>query len=145
MTLIDTDKIITDDDLINFLLDRYKETGNQMFLAAANSIALYRREVNFFNFCTNNSNQWISVDDDKPKKNGYYLCWRMKSKCGNREEWQIDKLYWEDSLWLMNHNTFKTVDYVTHWMKLPIPPGHLNVNSNDVCGDKFGFWTLKEN
>ena len=67
-------------------------------------------------------NQWISVEDDKPKKNGYYLCWRMTSKCGDKEWWQIDKLYWEDNLWLTHHNTFKMADYVTHWMPLPSPP-----------------------
>ena len=66
--------------------------------------------------------EWISIDDNKPKKNGYYLCWHMTSKCGNKEDWQINKLYWEDNLWIYHHNTFKTVDYVTHWMPLPEPP-----------------------
>lgn len=122
MALIDTDKIITDNDLIDFLLDRYKETGSQMFLSAANSIELYRREVNLLNFCVNESHGWTSMEDDKPKKNGYYFCYHMKSKCRDKEDWQINKLYWEDNLWLMHHNTFKTVDYVTHWMPLPEPP-----------------------
>lgn len=66
--------------------------------------------------------EWISVEDDKPKKNGYYLCWRMTDRCGNKEYWQIDKLYWEDNLWLVHHNTLKMADYVTHWMPLPTPP-----------------------
>lgn len=137
------DKITTDDDLIEFLLDQHKQTKNPVFLAAANSIWLYRHDCSMLSYQLS-QNDWISMDDDKPKKNGYYLCWHMKSRCGNREEWQIDKLYWEDNLWLMHHNTFKTVDYVTHWMRLPVPPGHVNVNINDVCGDKFGFWTIKE-
>ena len=71
---------------------------------------------------TVNPYEWISVNDDKPKKNDYYLCWRMTSKCGDKEEWKIDKLYWEDNLWLMHHNSFKVVDYVTYWMPLPTPP-----------------------
>ena len=71
---------------------------------------------------TINPYEWISVEDDKPKKNGYYLCWRMTSKCGGKEYWQIDKLYWEDNLWLMHHNTFTVADYVTYWMTLPEPP-----------------------
>lgn len=137
------DKITTDDDLINFLLDQHKQTCNPHFMTAAHIIERYRRAHEIFSWQLSEYN-WISMDDDKPKKNGYYLCWYMKSKCGNREEWQIDKLYWEDNLWLMHHNTFKTVDYVTHWMRLPVPPGHVNVSINDVCCDKFGFWTLKE-
>lgn len=122
MALIDTDKIITDNDLIDFLLDQYKETGSQMFLVAANSIELYRREFNLLNFCVNESHGWTGMDDDKPKKNGYYFCYHMTSKCGDKEDWQINKLYWEDNLWLYHHNSFKVVDYVTHWMSLPAPP-----------------------
>lgn len=71
---------------------------------------------------TVNPYEWISIEDDKPKKNNYYLCWRMTSRCGDKETWQIDKLYWEDNLWLMHHNTFKVVDYVTYWTYLPTPP-----------------------
>lgn len=66
--------------------------------------------------------EWVSIKDNKPKKNGYYLCWWMKDRCGNRETWQIDKLYWEDNLWLLHHNSFKIVTNVTHWMPLPEPP-----------------------
>ena len=71
---------------------------------------------------TVNPYEWISVDDGKPKKNGYYLCWHMTSKCVDKECWEIGKLYWEDSLWLYHHNSFKMSDYVTHWMPLPEPP-----------------------
>jgi hypothetical protein len=67
-------------------------------------------------------NEWISVKDRLPKKNGYYFCWHMTSRCGDKEDWQINKLYWEDNLWLYHHNAFKTADSVTHWMPLPTPP-----------------------
>ena len=116
------DNIVTDDDLIEFLLDQHEQTKNPVFLAAANSIWFYRRDCSMLNYSLSELNDWTSMEDDKPKKNGYYLCWHMKSKCGNKEEWQIDKIYWEDNLWLVRHNTFKTVDYVTHWMPLPEPP-----------------------
>lgn len=66
--------------------------------------------------------KWISVKNNNPNKNGYYLCWIMVNKCGNKEEWRIDKLYWEDNLWLFHHNAFKVADNVTHWMPLPTPP-----------------------
>ena len=66
--------------------------------------------------------EWISVDDYSPKKNGYYLCWHMMSKCGNKEDWQINKLYWEDNIWLYHHNAFKIAEHVTHWQLLPQPP-----------------------
>ena len=113
----DADKITTDDCLIEFLLDQHKQTCNPLFLSAANSIWLYR-----YRYTMCNLSEWISMEDDKPKKNGYYFCWYMKNKCGSREEWQIDKFYWEDNLWLAHHNTFKVVDDVTHWMPLPDPP-----------------------
>lgn len=115
------DNIVNDDDLINFLSNQYKQTNDLNFIAASHAIEQYRREVALLNWQIS-QREWISMENDRPKKNGYYLCWHMKSKCGNREEWQIDKLYWEDNLWLMHHNTFKTVDYVTYWMPLPTPP-----------------------
>lgn len=63
--------------------------------------------------------QWINFNKEKPKKNGYYFCYHMTSKCGNKEKWQSQILYWEDNLWLYHPSTFKTADYVSHWMPLP--------------------------
>lgn len=119
MALIDTDKIITDDDLIDFLLDRHKETGKQMFLTAANSIALYRRDVNFLNFCLGESNKWISVEDRLPEelftavliycpdKDNIYCAY-----LNARNEWHIFDQ--GSGLWVLER--------VTHWMPLPVPP-----------------------
>ena len=67
-------------------------------------------------------NNWVDFKEEKPKKNGYYFCYHMTSKCGDKEQWQMQMLYWEDSLWLYHHSTFKTADYVSHWMSLPEPP-----------------------
>lgn len=66
--------------------------------------------------------QWIKMRDDKPKKMGYYLCYHMTSRYGDKENWQVSMLYWERNLWLYHKETLKTVDYVTHWMPLPEPP-----------------------
>ena len=116
------DNIVTDDDLIEFLLDQHEQTKNSVFLAAANSIWLYRHDCGMFKYSLSETTRWTSMDDDKPKKNGYYFCYHMTSKCGDKEDWQINKLYWEDNLWLYHHNSFKVVDYVTHWMPIPAPP-----------------------
>lgn len=71
-------------------------------------------------------NNWVDFKEEKPKKNGYYFCYHMTSKCGDKEQWQMQMLYWEDSLWLYHHSTFKTADYVSHWMSLPEPPKEKN-------------------
>lgn len=67
-------------------------------------------------------NEWIKFENEKPTKNGYYFCYHMTSKCGDKEHWQMQMLYWEDNIWLYHHSTFKTADYVSHWMPLPQPP-----------------------
>lgn len=67
-------------------------------------------------------NEWISVKDRLPEKNGYYICWYRASKCGNKEDWKIKLLYWEDNIWLLDHRGFNVVDIVTHWMLLPKAP-----------------------
>ena len=28
---------------------------------------------------------WIDFKNEKPKKNGYYFCYHMTSKCGDKE------------------------------------------------------------
>lgn len=110
MALIDTDKIITDTDLIDFLLDRHKETGDGMFLAAANSISLYRRDINLLNFCTNQSNTWISVKDRLPTwQDGKVLVFTAYgvSVCERTV----------NGRWQGKH-----ANWITHWMQLPAPP-----------------------
>ena len=67
-------------------------------------------------------NNWISVKIKKPIKNGYYICYHRTSQCGNKETWEISKLYWEDNIWLYHHSSFKIADFVTHWQPLPEPP-----------------------
>lgn len=42
------DKIVTDDDLIDFLLDQHKQTCNQKFMSAAHAIERYRRAYEIF-------------------------------------------------------------------------------------------------
>lgn len=42
------DNIVTDDDLINFLLDQHKQTCNPHFMAAAHTIERYRRAYEIF-------------------------------------------------------------------------------------------------
>lgn len=110
MALINTDKIITDDDLIDFLLDRHKETGNYMFLMAANSVALYRKEVNFLNFCVNRFNGWISVEDRLPEPFVSVLAFRNG---------KISIDYHEENGWFAYDFEEKRA---THWMPLPAPP-----------------------
>ena len=70
------DKIVTDDDLIDFLLDQYKQTGNHLFLTAANGLDLYRRDCSFLNFCIDEQNKWISVVDRLPKNHQEVLVYR---------------------------------------------------------------------
>ena len=72
--------------------------------------------------------KWIAFYKEKPKKNGYYLCYHMTSKCGNNEQWRLQTLYWEDNVWLYSHDLFKVVDNVSHWMIPPAPP----VNNSKV-------------
>lgn len=70
---MEINKTITDDDLITFLLNQHKQTGNVDFMSAANAIRLYRRDVEFLKFQLDQKNKWISVDDELPKKDGRYL------------------------------------------------------------------------
>jgi hypothetical protein len=44
------DKITTDDDLIDFLLDQHKQTCNPHFMAAAHTIERYRRAYEIFSW-----------------------------------------------------------------------------------------------
>ena len=106
------DKITTDNDLINFLLDRHKETGNHMFLVAANSIALYQRDINYLNFCWSEQTNWISVKDRLPEEDVRVLVWLNT----NRSYTKIDTDRRFEGKWV------RWVSDVTHWMPLPAPP-----------------------
>lgn len=118
--LINTNTIITDDDLINFLLERYEETRNTMFLTAANSISLYRKDISFLNFCTTQSNTWVSVKDRLPKCKEEVLVYRgghigdlinVYTYIGN-DDWEDERGWFS-----------RTADEgITHWMPLPTPP-----------------------
>lgn len=44
------DKIVTDDDIIAFLLDQHKQTCNPNFMAAAHVIERYRRAYEIFSW-----------------------------------------------------------------------------------------------
>lgn len=114
------DKITTDNDLINFLLDRHKETGNHMFLVAANSIALYQRDINYLNFCWSEQTNWISVKDRLPETNQEVLVYRgshigdlmnVYTYVGN-DKWEDEYGYW----------SVTDDEGITHWMPLPAPP-----------------------
>ena len=112
MRLIDADKIITDEDLIDFLLDRYKETNNHMFLTAANSIDLYRRDFNLMNFCLEYQNKWISVTEQLPTwKDGKVLIY---TPYGISIAQKTTTNHWK------GENAIPKL--ITHWMSLPEPP-----------------------
>lgn len=66
--------------------------------------------------------KWISVDDEKPKRNGWYLCYYLASLINGNERWETQVLYWEDLLWLYKPRAFTVARKVTHWMPLPQPP-----------------------
>ena len=125
--LIDTDKIITDDDLIDFLLDRHKETGNPMFLTAANSIELCQRDVDFLNFCIDESSEWISIKDSLPEHKQQVLVYKSKLRDNNMGVYT----YFEDDTWEDSYGHWMDAeDYgITHWMQLPSPPSKRKRNA----------------
>jgi hypothetical protein len=119
MALIDTNNITTEENLIDFLLDQYEETKNHMFLTAANSLALYRRDINFLNFCSDRSNKWISVEDRLPEDNIKYLVFLPEGHLYQG----IHVAHYSDkhNMWVDLDRTY-LFDHPTHWMPLPAPP-----------------------
>lgn len=73
------------------------------------------------------NNQWISVKDRLPKKDGMYLCY-TKSPIGsyvNIYYYRARKAgrYGKGFYFLLDSEYGDVeVRYVTHWMKLPEPP-----------------------
>ena len=111
--------IKTDNDLINFLFEQYKQSGNLNFMLAADSLQLYRRDCEFLKFQLGVQNKWISIEDMLPDKDQEVLVYRGHHSglmnvyiyMGNNE-WEDDYGYWG-----------RTDDEgITHWMPLPIPP-----------------------
>ena len=66
--------------------------------------------------------EWISVKDRLPEKNGSYLCYYMRSKIRDKENWEVKQLYWEHNVWLLSCYLLTVVNTVTHWTPLPEPP-----------------------
>ena len=64
--------------------------------------------------------EWIPVSDP-PKKNGYYMCWKLFSAVGERKEYREEILFYEDNMWLENARSFRK-EYPMYWMHLPQPP-----------------------
>lgn len=64
--------------------------------------------------------EWIPVSDP-PKKNGYYMCWKLFSAVGERKEYREEILFYEDNMWLENARSFRK-EYPLYWMPLPPPP-----------------------
>lgn len=114
------DKIVTDDYLIEFLLDQHEQTKNPVFLAAANSIWLYRRGRSVLNYSLSELNEWISVEDRLPEEKGEYLvtyhpCWwddvKYDEICVGMDSFR-GKTSWAK----------RKFQRVTHWRPLPKPP-----------------------
>lgn len=66
--------------------------------------------------------EWISVKDRLLEKNGSYLCYYMRSKIRDKENWEVKQLYWEHNVWLLSCYSLTVVNTVTHWTPLPEPP-----------------------
>ena len=118
MALIDTDKITTDNDLIDFLLDRHKETGDGMFLAAANSISLYRRDINLLNFCL--GKEWTRLEVEPPEILQEVICYRGNFIGDMMNVYTyLGQGMWKDDYGIINSTE---EEGITHWMPLPAPP-----------------------
>lgn len=111
-------KLVTDDDLINFLLDQYEETGRHMFLVAANSVQLYRRDISLLNFCLSEQNKWISVEERLPSsedlERSQFHNFLVANEFGEVREAVFTGKYFA--------KLGSRLSGVTHWMPLPEPP-----------------------
>lgn len=80
---------------------------------------------------TNDGSKWISVEDDKPKENDFYLCWVCVSSVGSKEKYERRILYWEDNVWLVAPSSFKTMSPLC-WTPLPKPPHNTTKQTADL-------------
>ena len=114
------DNIITDNDLINFLLDQHRQTLNPNFMVLAHTIERYKREIQMLQWQLS-EREWISVEDRLPKSKVNCLVHYKHSYCD-------DDGYYAIGLSFYNGEGFQ-IDLaykVTHWMPLPAPPTENN-------------------
>ena len=87
------DKIVTDDDLIAFLLDQHKQSGNPNFMSAAHTIERYRRSYEIFSWALS-QREWISVEDRLPESGVHcLLCCDIKRYDGTHRQYVCDGYY----------------------------------------------------
>ncbi len=63
-------------------------------------------------------NEWISVKDRLPEKNGRYIT----TVCKYKDEIDVFDLWYEDDDWYIDEGDYMYEYEVTHWMPLPEPP-----------------------
>lgn len=63
-----------------------------------------------------NNPNWISVEDELPKEQDWYLCYNDVEDGSEVLHWEGDGNVWMDNDW---HYKSKEI---THWMPLPQPP-----------------------
>ncbi len=129
------DKIITDDDLIAVLRDQYNQTGHWYFPLAADSIELYRRECDFLRWQLKQY-EWVSVEDRLPDLEPPLIKWgncgykqksvRVLCACKQKSGKVLVKEgyceVWVDNPTRPCWKIPGSIDAVTHWMPLPLPP-----------------------
>lgn len=103
------DKIVNDDDLIEFLSEQYKQTNNLNFIAAAHAIELYRRSNEILSWQLA-QHDWIRVDERLPEHGEHVLVYSSK----------YDPIV--ECRDLVTYMRMGNYSGVTHWMPLPEPP-----------------------
>lgn len=124
------DKITTDDDLIDFLLDQHKQTCNQKFMTVVHTLERYRRCNEILSWQLSEY-AWISVDERLPAidpcgkgRYGGTRSVRVLCACKQRDgKTFVKEGYYEPCgnghvVWRIPGS----IDSVTHWMPLPEPP-----------------------
>lgn len=112
--------IVTDDDLIAFLLDQYKQTGNHDFMSMANSIQLSRREIDFLRWQLKRY-EWISVEDGLPEDYNKRCLIYIPNRYPNYLM-TVAKYSHSKNSWIGVEDGTYYYDHLTHYMPLPSPP-----------------------